>query len=114
MALFASTACNDKGDAAKTQASTVDLDKRCLQLAKVCGDKDKHVAKITDECKQAAKKQADTGCTDKVIAEYDCYERELCGSDDKVWSMEDLGKLAVRHKKCVAEQTATRACAEKN
>ena len=106
-------ACKGKDDAAGTKPRATDFDKRCVQLAKVCGDKAKHVGKITDECKQAASQQALKGCTDKVIATYDCYERELCASGDKVWTMEDLGKLATRHKKCVVEQDASRACTSK-
>lgn len=113
LAVCASTACKDKGDVAKTQASAADLDQRCMQLGKVCGDKEKHVEKIISECKQAAKKQVDSGCTDKVIAAYDCYVRELCGGGDKVWTIEDLGVLADRKSKCVAERNASRACAEK-
>jgi hypothetical protein len=107
------TACKDKGDVAKTQASAVDPDKRCEQLGKACGDKDKHVSKIIEECKQAAKKQVENGCTDKAIAVYDCYEKELCGSGDKVWTIEDLGVLADRRSKCVAERNASRECAGK-
>ena len=115
LAVCASTACKDKDkvDVAGTTTSAADLDRRCVQLGKVCGDKGKHVEKIIDECKQAAKKQVENGCTDKVIAAYDCYERELCGSGDKVWTIEDLRLLATRHSKCVAEQDASRACAEK-
>lgn len=117
LAVCATTACKDKdkakADVAATKTSSADLDKRCVQLAKVCGDKGKHVDKIVDECKQAAKKQVANGCTDKVIAAYDCYERELCASGDKVWTIEDLRLLATRHSKCVAEQDASRVCAEK-
>ncbi|MBA3538784.1 MAG: hypothetical protein H0T79_04085 [Deltaproteobacteria bacterium] len=114
LALCASTACKDtttadKG-AAATAASTVDLDKRCVQLAKVCGDKDKHVEKIVEACKQAAKQQVANSCTDKVTAVYDCYEKELCASKDKVWTLDDLRVLADRRGKCVAERTAITAC----
>ena len=113
VALLAFPACKDKGDQATKQASAPDLDKRCLQLAKICGDTGKHVDKIVDECKQAVNKQIANGCTDKVLATYDCYERELCGGGDKVWTIEDLRLLATRHKKCEAEQDASRACADK-
>lgn len=113
LAVCAWVACKDKGDVAKTQASAADLDKRCEQLGKACGDKDTHVEKIIEWCKQAAKKQVETGCTDKVIAVYDCYEKELCGNGDKVWTIEDLRVLADRHSKCVAEQNASRECAKK-
>lgn len=115
LALCAWTACKDqdKADIAATKTSTADLDKRCVQLAKVCGDKAKHVEKITAECKQAVTKQIANGCADKVIAGYDCYERDLCASGDKVWTIEDLRLLATRHGKCVVEQGAIRACTEK-
>jgi len=95
---------------AKTQASAADLDKRCEQLGNTCGDKDKHDEKITAECKQAAKEQVEKGCTDKAIAVYDCYEKELCGKGDKVWTVDDLRVLADRHNKCVAERAADREC----
>jgi hypothetical protein len=88
-----------------------DADKQCLALAKLCGDKSKHVDKIAGECKAAATKQAAKGCTDKAKAAYDCYQRELCGTAEKVWSLADLGVLAERHKKCVTERSALLACA---
>lgn len=113
LAVSASAACKGKDDAAGTKAGTPDFDKRCTQLAKVCGDKGKHVDKIVEECKVDASLQVGKGCTDKVLATYDCYERELCASGDKVWTIEDLGKLAIRHNKCVVEQDATRACTDK-
>lgn len=106
------TAC--KGDAGgKTGVSAADLDKRCEQLGKACGDKDKHHEQISQECKQAAKKQVEKSCTDKAIAVYDCYEKELCGKADKVWAIDDLRLLAERHNKCVAEHNAARECLEK-
>lgn len=107
LAVCAVTAC--KGSAPSTAA----VDKRCDQLAKVCGEKDKHIEKMLDECKQAAKPQVEKGCTDKVVALYDCYEKELCGAGDKVWTLDDLGVLAQRHKKCGAEQKALRECSGK-
>jgi hypothetical protein len=107
LALCALTAC--KGDAAKT----VEIDKRCEQLGRTCGDKDKHDEKIIDECKQAAKQQAISGCTEKVIDVYDCYEKELCGTGEKVWALDDLRVLADRHKKCVAERKASGDCNDK-
>lgn len=110
LAVLGAAACKGKDDGAATKASAPDLDKRCVQLAKVCGDKGRHVDKITEECKQDAAKQASKGCGDRVTATYDCYERELCASGDKVWTIDDLRKLATRHKKCVVEQDATRAC----
>ncbi len=87
----------------------VELDKRCEQLAKVCGEKGKHVDKILEECRQAAKVQVAQGCTAKAIAAYDCYVKELCGNE-KVWAIQDVRVLAERHGKCVAEQTAIREC----
>jgi hypothetical protein len=110
---WTATACKDKGDVAKTQASTADLDQRCEQVGKACGDKDKHVEKIIEQCKQVAKTQVENGCTDKAIAVYDCYVKEVCGTGDKVWTIEDLRVLAERRSKCVAERDASRACAEK-
>ena len=109
----AGTACKNTGDAPKVQASAADLDKRCEQVGKVCGDQDKHVAKIIEECQQAAKKQVANGCIDKALAVYGCYEKELCGTGEKVWTLEDLRVLAERHGKCVAERSAIRDCAEK-
>ncbi len=106
---------DDAGEPAKSEppATTVDLDKRCVQLAKFCGDKGKHVDKITDSCKQAAKSQLEKGCAEKAVVAYDCYETELCARTDKVWSMDDLGVLVDRHRKCVTERDALRACAGK-
>ncbi len=98
---------------AKTQASAADLDKRCEELGKACGDNDKHVEKIIDECKQAAKRQVEKGCTDKALAAYSCYEKDVCGNGDKVWAVDDLRVLADRHSKCVAEGSASRECVEK-
>ena len=90
-----------------------DLDQRCDKLAKTCGDNDKHVEKLADGCKQAAKEQTAKGCVDKVTALYDCYEKELCGKADKVWAIDDLRVLAERNNKCTAERDAARACAVK-
>lgn len=109
------TGCKDKdkGDAAKPQASAADLDGKCQRLAAACGDNDKHVEKITEECKLAAKQQAEKGCIDKAIAVYDCYEKQLCGKADKVWALDDLRVLVDRQNKCVAERTAIGACVGK-
>jgi hypothetical protein len=101
------TACKGKDNPAQPSAG---LDARCDKLATACGDNDKHIAKIVEECKQAAKKQNDKGCADSAIALYDCYQKELCGKADKVWAVEDLGVLAERQNKCVAERAALRAC----
>jgi hypothetical protein len=113
LALCAWTACKDKGDAAKTQGSAADLNERCAQVGKTCGEKGKHIAKIVEDCMQAAKQQVEKGCTAKAIALYDCYQKEVCGSVDKVWALEDLHVLADRHNKCVAERAASRECVEK-
>ena len=106
LALCALGACG--GSKAQTE-----LDKRCDQLAKACGDSDKHVQKIAGECKQAAAKQTEKKCTAQTTAAYDCYEKELCGKEDKVWALDDLRVLTDRHKKCVAERDAVRDCVGK-
>lgn len=105
------TACS-KGDGAKPKGGT-DLEARCEQLGKFCGDKDKHIGKIADECKAAAKVQIEKGCADKVITLFDCYEKDVCGINDKVWALGDIRVLAARKTKCVAEQAAVTACEDK-
>ena len=100
----------DKGGEGKTPASSSDLVTRCEQLGKACGDSDKHVQKIVEECKEAAKEQVVSGCTEKAVAAYDCFQEQLCGKGDKVWALDDLRVLADRHGKCVAERDASRAC----
>lgn len=111
--------CKDEGDAkadaaatasASAQAGAGPLDKRCDKLGKACGAKDKHQEKIVEECKVAAAKQVEKGCTDKVVALYDCYERDICETINKVWAMEDFRVLADRHTKCVPERKATDTC----
>ena len=94
----------------KDSKATSALDERCDQLAKVCGDKTKHIDKMLEECKAAAAKQVEKNCKDKAIAAYDCYERELCGTTEKVWTVDDFRVLADRHKKCIAERDALAAC----
>ena len=94
----------------KEGETTVKLDERCDALAKACGDQDKHKAKITEECKEAAKKQAEKGCTDKVVAVYDCYEKEICAPIQKVWVLDDFRVLTTRHKKCTDQVTAVNEC----
>lgn len=101
-----STGCKDK-------AKTADLDTRCEQLAKACGDNDKHIGKLTEECKDTAKKQVEKGCGDKAIALYDCYQKQVCGKGDQVWALEDLRVLADRQKQCAAERDALAQCAGK-
>jgi hypothetical protein len=102
VAFCALAACNKKPAAGE-------LDARCEQLAKTCGDKDKHSDKLLEECKDAAAKQIDK-CKDKALAAYDCYEKELCGGADKVWALDDFRVLADRHKKCTGERDALRDC----
>jgi hypothetical protein len=97
----------DKGG---TAGSSADLMTRCDQLAKACGDSDKHVQKIADECKEAAKEQVASACTEKAIGLYDCYEKQLCGKADKVWSLGDFGVLSQRHSACAPEREAILTC----
>src|SRR5262245_54696438 len=99
-----------KGDAKK---ATAELEKRCLQLGAACGDTDKRTANFVDECKQAAANQAQRSCVSQTLALYDCFEKELCGKDDRVWSIGDLAVLADRHGKCKAELAAADKCAAK-
>ena len=47
------------------------------RVGAACGDKDKHMQKITDECKLAAKTYTDAGCADKAAA-LACYLQCLC------------------------------------
>lgn len=102
----------DKGAATGGTQTSADLMTRCDQLGKACGDNDKHVQKIVEQCKLAAKEQVASGCTEKAIAAYDCYLKELCGKSDKVWALGDLGVLSERHGKCAAERDASRRCVE--
>jgi hypothetical protein len=102
------TACKGNSD-----PKAANIEKRCEQLGRVCGDKDKHDQKIIDGCKAAATKQVEKGCTDQAAAVYDCYEKELCGGDEKVWALDDLRVLADRHKKCETERAALRECVDK-
>jgi hypothetical protein len=104
------TACKDKADVAKTQPSATDLNGLCDRLGKLCGDSDKHVEKIIEECKQAAKKHVEKGCADKASDVYGCYAKDVCAGSDKVWALDDLRVLADRHGKCVAERNAAREC----
>jgi hypothetical protein len=108
-------ACGKSGDATKPPEGSAgsapaasDFDKRCTQLAKVCGDKDKHIAKIHDGCVAAAAK-----CPDTAMALFDCFEQELCLKADKVWTFEDLGVLAERKKNCADQRKASAACVAK-
>jgi hypothetical protein len=101
------TACKGKDKPAQPATG---IDARCDKLATACGDNDKHVAAIREECKQTLKQQSDKGCADSAIALYDCYEKEVCGKTDKVWAVDDLRVLAERQKQCAAERAAVRAC----
>lgn len=94
-------------------SSSADLVTRCDELGKACGDSDKHVQAIAAGCKEAAKEQVASGCTEKAVAAYDCYLKELCGKGDKVWALDDLRVLSERHGKCVAERTASAECVGK-
>jgi len=114
LAVCAWTGCKDKDKPGQTgkAPSGADLMTRCEEVGKACGELDKHVQKIVEECKLAAKDQFASGCTDKAIAAYDCYQKQLCGKSDKVWALEDLRVLSERHGKCTAERDALRACVE--
>lgn len=102
-ALLACAACKGNG---ASKASK--LDQRCEQLAKTCGDTDKHVEALLDGCKHAATTQQ--SCAAEVSALYDCYEKQVCGKGDRIWAFEDFGVLAVRNKACAAERKAVGAC----
>jgi hypothetical protein len=104
LALAIGTACKDKSEAK--------LESRCEQLAKACGEKDKHVEILVAECTQAANKQVEKSCADQAIALYDCYEKSLC-TKEKVWALDDFRVLANRHGKCKAEREALDKCVEK-
>ena len=118
LAFCVGTGCKDKeekkggGDSTGATGTSTDLMTRCDQLGKACGDSDKHVQKIAEECKLAAKDQVVSGCIEKAVSAYDCYLEQLCGKGDKVWGLHDLGVLSARHKKCVAERDAVLACVE--
>lgn len=117
LALSTWIACGSKDDkpteSPPPTPAGVDLDTRCVQLGKICGDKGKHVDKIVDGCKLAAKKQIEKGCVNFATAVYDCYEKELCGAAEKVWAIEDLDVLSERHGKCTDQRSALRNCIAK-
>ena len=106
--LLLCAACKGKDDAGGGGSATVNLDQRCEQLSKTCGDNEKHVAKLLEGCKQAATAQA--SCADKVAALYDCYEKQVCGKGDRIWAYEDLGVLSARTNACVTERKAVSEC----
>jgi hypothetical protein len=89
---------------------TPDLTAHCETMALACGDKDKHIAKITGECKDAAKPMTEKGCAAAAHALYDCYEKQVCSGKDRVWTLDDLRVLAGRNSKCVVEQMAVTDC----
>src|SRR5690242_6447617 len=95
LALCIVAACGKGGGAGE-------LGPRCEQLAKKCGDNDKHVAAITEGCAEEASTQVQKKCTPQVMALYDCYEKDLCGKSDRVWAVADLAVLADRKKICTA------------
>lgn len=107
--LTASVWAGCKGNGDKTGGG-LDLVQRCAQLAKSCGDSEKHVQNIVEECKQAAEKQVAKGCAAEAVAAYGCYEEKLCGKDDKVWALDDLDVLSKRHLMCTAQREALGAC----
>lgn len=89
---------------------TAKLSKRCEQLGKACGQKDKHKAQIGTECKEAAKQQVADGCADQVVATYDCYEKAFCAKNERIWALDDFRVLTERHSKCVDERKASQTC----
>lgn len=115
-------ACEDDGGSAKPATSTAQatakaaakgveqLTKRCEQLGKACGQQDKHKEDIAKACQEAAKSQAEKGCADQVVATYDCFEKELCTGDERIWALDDFRVLAERHEKCVKEREASNKC----
>ena len=106
----ATTAVSATAPATTAQVTPEQFTKRCEQLGRLCGDKDKHKEKIVEECKSASKDQTDKGCAQSVIAAYDCYETELCAKVNKVWSVSDFGVLTERHAKCMTEREAATRC----
>ena len=91
-------------------AKPVDLASHCETMAMACGDKDKHIQKITAECKEAVKPMTDKGCADAANTLYTCYESQVCSGKDRVWTLDDLRVLAGRHSKCVVEHMALTEC----
>jgi hypothetical protein len=107
LALCFAVGCGkDKTD----KATPVDLDTHCETMALSCGDKDKHIQKITTECKESIKVITDKGCAPAADALYSCYEKQVCSGKDRVWTLDDLRVLAGRHSKCVVEQMAVTDC----
>ena len=114
LTLCVPSACKDSDTKVTITSSTpAELDKGCERIGKSCADQEKHVMKVTDACKKAVKDDSKKGCPDKVLAVYDCYDKELCGGGDKVWALDDLRVLAERHNKCAAERAAAKDCLTK-
>src|SRR3954454_14038271 len=108
LAICVWTGGKDKGDATTGAGSAVATTKECETLAKACGDTPKHIEKLTAECSVAAAKK--NACADKLQALIACYEKDVCGAGDKVWTIEDLRVLAERHQKCATERAAIAGC----
>lgn len=102
--VVALAACKGSGGSAKPG----DLGAHCDELAKTCGDNEKHITAIADGCKQAA--PAQQACAAQLSALYTCYETQLCGKSDRVWAYADLAVLAQRKGTCAAEQKAVSEC----
>lgn len=100
-------ACKGNGGNGST-AKPGDLASRCEELAKTCGDNEKHIAAIADSCKQAA--QTQQACTAQVNALYTCYQSQLCGKTDRVWAYDDFSVLAQRKNACATELKAVHEC----
>ncbi len=106
--VVAVAACKGKSTGNGSAAAPGDLGASCEELAKTCGDNEKHVSAILDGCKQAA--SAQQACAAKVTALYTCYETQLCGKSDRVWALDDLAVLAQRKGVCAAELKAVKEC----
>lgn len=111
-ATLAVVACDDKSDkkSVKAPPTAAELEARCDELGKSCGDTAKHTAKIVEQCKLAVPKQVEKGCTARAFTLYDCYGGQLCGQTEKIWTLDDLGVLAERKNACAAERTALTEC----
>jgi hypothetical protein len=99
------------GDGDGTPAGAA-LKARCAQLAKACGDQEKHVEDILEACTEAAETQIARGCAAQAVAAYTCFEDSLCGKDDEVWALDDLRVLSERHEACLAPREALSTCLE--
>ena len=105
----------DAGVSAEVAAAqTKSLAERCDALGTKCGEKDKHKAKITEECKEAAKAQGAKGCGKEVLAAYDCYEKEICTGSNKIWVLDDFRVLTDQTSKCVEQRKSAQKCVTGN